>query len=94
MNIAPPAMSSALSGMRYYSDQVDRAAAQIAAAGIDQPQNAGPGAAPGGPPVAAADVPDLGEAMVTMMIAQRAFSAQLRVLQTADQMMGEVVAKK
>jgi flagellar hook protein FlgE len=32
--------------------------------------------------------------MVSMMIAQRAFSAQLRVIETADQMLSEVVARK
>jgi flagellar hook protein FlgE len=34
---------------------------------------------------------DLGDAMVDMMIAQRAFAAQLRVLRTADQMLDETV---
>jgi hypothetical protein len=35
---------------------------------------------------------DLGEAMVSMMIAQRAFSAQLQVIRTSDEMLHDTVS--
>jgi hypothetical protein len=93
MNVTAPALTSALTALRYYSGQVDRAAAQIANAGLDVVPAPTAGTPPS-PLVPAADVPDLGAAMVSMMIAQRAFSAQLRVIETADQMLSEVVARK
>jgi Flagellar basal body rod FlgEFG protein C-terminal len=93
MSISGPAIATALNAMRLYTRQVDRAAEQIAAAGLtdvttDSASEPEPTAAPGGP---AADGTDLSGAMVNMLIAQRAFSAQLRVLRTADEMLRDTV---
>jgi hypothetical protein len=75
--------------MRANLRRVDRAAEAIAAAGLDTvPPAADPSAPPAEPAPAAMD---LSEAMVAMRIAQRAFSAQLRVIETADQMMAESI---
>ena len=94
MSISGPAIASALNALRRYSRDVDWAAHTIAAAGLTdlpaEPNNGGttPGAAsPSDAPVAG----DLASAMTSMLLAQRAFSAQLRVLRTADEMLKESV---
>jgi hypothetical protein len=87
-------MVSALNGLRLYSRRVDQAAERIASAGLFSipDDTAAPPETPPGPATpTAADPGDLGDAMVSMMVAQRAFAAQIRVLKTADQMRREVV---
>ncbi len=91
MPVTGTAISTALSALRYYTRQVDRAAERIALAGLadvtaDDEGEPAPAAGAGTP-----DAPDLEAAMVSMLIAQRAFSAQLRVLRTADEMLRESV---
>lgn len=92
MPVSPTAMVSALNGLRLYSRRADQAATRIASAGLF-PVPAEPAAETdaGSTTPAAADPGDLGDAMVDMMVAQRAFAAQIRVLKTADQMQREVV---
>ena len=92
MSVSGTAISSALNALKMYSRQVDRAAQTIATAGLGE-------LPPEGEPAPDAPVPaatsgaalDLSAAMTSMMIAQRAFSAQLRVLKTADQMLQDTV---
>lgn len=89
MQAIPSAMQSALSGLQRYSQQVDRAAERISRGfeldvSARDPVNAAPG-----DPLSTAQAgrePDYLDAVVDMMTAQRAFSAQLRVIETADQM--------
>ncbi len=92
MPVTGTAISNALSALRYYTRQVDRAAERIAVAGLAEIPSDTEGE-PGSPaaPTGAPDTPDLAAAMTSMMIAQRAFSAQLRVLRTADEMLRESV---
>lgn len=92
MPVSPTAMVSALNALRFYSKRVDQAAGRIASAGlfnVPTEPTSDPATDPAAP--AAAEPDDLGDAMVSMMVAQRAFAAQLRVLRTADQMQHEVV---
>lgn len=94
MPVTGTAISSAVNALRLYSRRVDRAAEQIAKAGLVPVASEGSGdpEEPVAPiSASAAESSDLGEAMVNMMIAQRAFSAQLRVLRTADEMLKESV---
>ena len=94
MSVSPSAVSSALNALKMYSRQVDRAAESIARIGLIDP-SADPASGDGSPlpsPGVATDAAaDLAGAMTDMMIAQRAFSAQLRVLRTADEMLQESV---
>lgn len=91
------AISNALDALRYYSGRVDASARTIARAGLRSaadpaaPASAAP-APPAGPAAGldAGDI-DLAGAMTDMLLAQRAFSAQLRVLETASEMSREVV---
>lgn len=92
MPVTGTAISNALSALRYYTRQVDRAAERIALAGLTEVLPDAEGEpAPAAAPAVTPDAPDLDAAMVSMMIAQRAFSAQLRVLRTADEMLRESV---
>ncbi len=94
MSISPTALSSALNALKLYNRRVDQAAEAIAAAGLtDGSADSADGTgAPAGPPSAtSAGVVDLPDAMTSMLIAQRAFVAQLRVLRTADEMLRETV---
>lgn len=93
MPVTGTAMANALNALRIYSRRVDEAASRIASVGLfaaptEQTQDQGPSPTP-------ADIPaesvDLGEAMVDMMVAQRAFAAQLRVLRTSDEMIKDTV---
>ena len=94
MPVTGTAISSAVSALRLYSRRVDRAAAQLAKAGLVPVASDGTGdpEEPVAPiSASAAESSDLGEAMVNLMIAQRAFAAQLRVLRTADEMLKDSV---
>lgn len=82
------AIRSAQLGMERSTQRVERAAQVIASAGLERADAPG---APASPPAGAAEVADLSEAMTSMLIAQRAFSAQLRVIETADAMLEESV---
>ncbi len=90
MPVSPTAMVSALNALRLYSRRVDQAAERIASAGlVTIPEEPAP--APGATPSAPIEPVDLGGAMVDMMVAQRAFAAQLKVIKSADQMLRELV---
>lgn len=94
MPVSGTAISTALSALKLYSRRVDRAAEQISRVGLIPvaPEGTGDPEQPVAPVAAsAAESSDLGSAMVDMMIAQRAFAAQLRVLRTADEMLQESV---
>ncbi len=94
----PPmsATRAALLGMQASLRKFEQAAAVVSRAGLDTgrpPDGAVPSDqaadAPGFVPATSED--DFLDAMVNMMVAQRAFSAQLRVLETADDMTREAV---
>lgn len=79
------AMSSARLGMQRDVRRLDEAAGRIARFGLETgPEGAAPDAAP-----PAGD--DLAGAMVDVLLAQRAFMAQLRTLETAAAMDEEAV---
>ena len=91
MPVSGTAMANALNALRLYSRRVDQAAARIASVGLfsppsEQAQEPEPVTTP-----PTAEPADLGDAMVDMMVAQRAFAAQLRVLKTADEMLKDTV---
>lgn len=92
MPVSGTAITTALSALKLYSGRVDLAAGQIASAGLFEPPTDpnDPSGMPGLPPAAGGAV-DLTEAMTSMLIAQRAYSAQLRVLKTADEMLQDSV---
>lgn len=98
MSVSGTAITTALSALKLYSRRVDRSAEQIASFGlIDPPTDAGDSAGMPGLSAMSGGSVDLTDAMTNMLIAQRAFSAQLRVLKTADEMLKEsvdVVGKK
>jgi hypothetical protein len=84
-------MATALNALRLYSRRVDEAAARISSVGLfaappEQTQEPAPA-----PTAAAVEPADLGDAMVDIMVAQRAFAAQVRVLRTADEMLRDTV---
>jgi hypothetical protein len=94
MPISGTAIASAINALKLYSRRVDQAAERIASAGLFAVSNPSSSETEPVPPVGASapsEPVDLGDAMVDMMIAQRAFAAQLRVLRTADQMLDETV---
>jgi len=92
MPVTGTAFSTALNALKLYTRRVDLAAAQIARAGLTEvPTDTEGEPSPSSPGAEAVGAADLGSAMVNMMIAQRAFSAQLRVLRTADEMLKETV---
>ena len=89
----PSALSSSLQGIRTSMMQVARSAESISRAGLGSSEpTPTPSAADArptvGPPVPALE---LEEALVQMRIAQRAYTAQLRVVQTADAMSEELL---
>ena len=93
MSVSGTVITTALNALRMYSRQVDRAAGAIAAAGLvsgsaDPVDGEGTASAT---PDGSETPPDLAGAMTNMLIAQRAFAAQLRVLRTADEMLKESV---
>lgn len=91
------ATRAALLGMQASLRKLDQAADVISRAGLELDVN------PPAADAAASDAPadsglvpatsddDFLDAMVNMMVAQRAFSAQLRVFETADEMSGEAI---
>ena len=94
MSVSPSALSSALSALKSYTRQLDRAAESIAGIGLTDlctTPSCGDGAPLPSPAAATGDAADLAGAMTNMMIAQRAFSAQLHVLRTADDMLKETI---
>lgn len=93
MPISPSAMVSALNGLRLYSRRVDQAAERIASAGMFSiPTEPSPEPeTPAAPPASSGESADLADAMVNMMVAQRAFAAQIRTIKTADQMQEELL---
>jgi hypothetical protein len=92
MPVSGTAIASALNALRLYTRRVDQAAERIASAGLfDVTTGPPPSTDPATPPAPPQEPVDLGGAMVDMMIAQRAFAAQLRVLRTADEMLKETV---
>jgi hypothetical protein len=85
------AVSSAVQGIMSSMRRMERAAVSVARSGLSE----GP-VGPNDPvttagPAQGAEASDLPAAMVDMLMAQRAFSAQLRVLKTADEMSREAV---
>ncbi len=96
MSVSRSALSSAQNAIQVYSRMVDRAAERIAGWGLEQVSDPGSAAQSplDGPATAGSGTAgvDLGEAMVSMMIAQRAFSAQLQVIRTSDEMLHDTVS--
>jgi Flagellar basal body rod FlgEFG protein C-terminal len=91
MPVSATALSSAVNALKLYSRRVDQAAEQIASVGLgdltpDPVQPVG-----GAAPAPESGTQDLAGAMVDMMIAQRAFAAQLRVIRTADDMLKDSI---
>ena len=87
MQAIPSAMQSARMGLQRSSLQMDRAAEAISRSfELDVSQLDPVNAAPPQLAPAAGRQPEYLDAVVDMMLAQRAFSAQLRVIETADQM--------
>lgn len=92
MQAIPSAMQSARMGLQRSSLQMDRAAEAISrsfeldVSQLDPVNAAAPQLAP-----APGRQPDYLDAVVDMMLAQRAFTAQLRVIETADQMTVETL---
>jgi len=85
------AISSAVQGIMNSMRRMERAAVSISRSGLSDAR-VGPNdpAATAGP-AQGTESTDLAGAMVDMLMAQRAFSAQLRVLKTADEMSREAV---
>ena len=85
------AISSAVQGIMNSMRRMDRAAVSISRSGLPEiPVGPNDLAATAGP-AQGTESTDLAGAMVDMLMAQRAFSAQLRVLKTADEMSRETV---
>lgn len=89
----PSALSSSLQGIRISMQQVARSAESIARAGLESTHPAPDATATNPRPAVGPPVPalELEEALVQMRIAQRAYTAQLRVAQTADAMSEELL---
>lgn len=92
MNMPISALSSARMGIQASMARMDRAAGKIARFALDVSADV-PAPMQGASAASDAAVPedDLAGAMVDMIIAQRSFAAQLRVLETADEMSGEAI---
>lgn len=95
MSIVIPALAAARAGLQASLARIDRAASVITRAGLatssptPEPASNVDGAAaptPHGDPEL-----DVAAAMVDMMMAQRAFAEQLRVMQTIDQTMQDTI---
>jgi len=95
MSLVIPALAAARAGLQGALSRIDRAASVISRAGLEStstPPAPGSNAdgtaspAPHGDPEM-----DIAGAMVDMMLAQRAFAEQLRVMQTIDQTMQDTV---
>jgi flagellar basal body rod protein FlgC len=90
MPVTGSTITTALNALKTYTRRVDTDAQSIAADGLYDPQGESTGSA-GTPAPPAAGTQDLAGAMTDMLIAQRLFAAQLRVLQAADQMQQDTV---
>lgn len=95
----PSALQSALQGLQRYDWQMAQAASQVARFGdsLDPSRNApAPGVAPAGAPDGgiphSIDVvtEDLSGAMLKMLLAQRAYTAQIRIISVTDEMQQQV----
>ncbi len=91
MNVSAlsPALATAARALRTYGQQVDQAAQDIARAGLPVAAEAAGDVVAG--EVTPAAAVDLSEAEVRMLIAQRAFMAQLRTIRAADEMLAESI---
>lgn len=90
MQIPPPsAMRSALEGLQRAQDRLARDAQYVANASDMDPE--AEASAPATDTTGESAPQDMTGAMVDILIAQRAFAAQLRVVKTADAMTGEVL---
>ena len=86
----PSLLSSGLAGLQRFARKADRAALSIARSGLEPAAAAaGPASDPAAPAACAPD--DVTGAMVDLLVAQRMFAAQLRVVRTADEMMQTAV---
>lgn len=81
------ALAAARLGLSQATARFDRAAAVIAAAGLDT----SPGGTAAAPAADAGAALDMTGAMLEMLLAQRAFAAQLRVIDSADAMLRETL---
>ena len=94
MNPVGSAVSSALDGLRKAVERVNRDAGVIASSGLDVAPAPAPPVDPAGRvPVypQPSSTPDFDAAMVHLIVAQRAFTAQRRTLETAEAMAGEAI---
>lgn len=91
MPVSGAAMNSALNALKQYSRQVDQAASRIAEVDVFPVPNAQAPERTSPTPTQAVASADLGGAMVDMMVAQRAFAAQIRVLKSSDDMLRNTV---
>ena len=95
MSLVIPALAAARAGLQGALSRIDRAASVISRAGLESSSttplpatNADGSAAP--TPHADPEM-DVAGAMVDMLIAQRAFAEQLRVMQMVDQTMQDTI---
>ena len=80
-----------LNAMQWNLNRMERDANVVATPASPDPPAAAPAdAAPASPPQAP-PADDMGAAMVDLMMAQRAFAAQLRVIQLADKVAAETL---
>lgn len=98
MKIVPSALSSAVALLNSSERQVDVAAGSIGRDLLSESNAvataADSGVMPVGPGVVSSPGPDsadVADNMVAMMLAQRAFSAALRVMKTSQEMQEEVI---
>ena len=94
MNPIGPAISSALAGMRAAWSRVDRDVNAVASAGLNEaPAKASPPVSVDGVEVPVypqpSNTPEFDAAMVDLIVAQRAFTAQLRTVKVAESMADE-----
>ncbi len=96
MSLAIPALAAARAGLQGALARIDRAASIISRAGLES--SATPAPTPSETsttdvPAPAGNAPELDVtgAMVDLLMAQRAFAAQLRVIQAVDQTMQDTL---
>ena len=85
------AISAAVQGIMNSMRRMERAAVSVSRSGLSEAPVRPNDPAPTAGPAQGAESTDLAGAMVDVLTAQRAFSAQLRVLKTADEMSREAV---
>jgi len=91
MSLVVSATASAVQGIQACMRRLDRAASVIAGGGGAPAAGAGSISAPATAPAGTSPESDIAGAMVDVLTAQRAFSAQLRVLRAAGRMADEAV---